>query len=512
MNIKDIVENPHPFWLKYNNLWNFLLSAYEGGYDYTHAKMVSDGTVVRLGTTELNSSTQGNLFKHPKERNDDYAARVEMSYYYNFVAPVIDIYTDHLFKQGIEADFGSIDWAVQEQAEDIDRMGSSVNEFRKEMADLAQIYGHVFVVADLPIINEEINSRADVIRSKALPYFSFYPPQNVINWSLDRFGRPYWILLSETLDFNENVFAFDRTAKEMKQYRLWTRDEWYLFDTDYNQIATGRHGLGLVPVTCVFDKRSKKAHNFLGVSFVSDIAFIARDIFNLCSELRQILRDQTFAFLALQGTGDEYNEIILGTGKGLCYPEGRNAPQYISPPPQNAEVYANNIDRQVSKIFQLAKLEGGSAKFDGQTAVEQSGVSKAWDFNQTNSALSKKASNLEDGETKLWQIFARWNGQEFDGSIQYPDEFSIQSLFDDLNEAEKLARQALGDSFDTAVKTAIIKKKFPRMPETDIQVMIDEMKANLGKGQGGRLFDQMFGRTGATQENQNAYSGGKKEE
>ncbi len=206
------------------------------------------------------------------------------------------------------------------------------------------------------------------------------------------------------------------------------------------------------------------------------------------------MRDQTYSFLALQGKSDDYSDVEIGTNKGILYPENTNVPQYVSPPSANAEIYFKHIDRQVSKMFQLAKLEGGSAEFQGQTVVEQSGVSKAWDFNQTNSALSKKASNLEDGEMKIWSIYSRWLDTEFDGSIGYPNEFSIQSLNDDLDEAEKLAKQNLGAEFMKEIKKTIMKKKFPRMDEKKMDEMMDDMMMKedmMSKGDSGRLLDRV---------------------
>jgi len=499
-NIKDLIENPHQIYKRYRDLWLFLLDSYEGGADYCKGEIKS-GTgspmknfVLKIAGTNIERTTTGNLFVHPKERDCDYLERIRMSYYYNFCSPIIDIYTDHLFKQSINENFKSIDTLIQERRENIDNKNGSIGEFRKEMSDMAQIYGHIFVITDSPQFAGQIYSMADVIENGLLPYFTLHHPQNVINWALDPFGSPYWVLIRETFDFNIDPLNFDKESLETTLYRLWTRQEWILFNSEYNEIGRGTHGLGIVPITCVFDKQSKKFRNFLGISSIADIAFIARDIYNSCSELKQILRDQTFAVLAIQGNASEYDELSVGTSKGLLYPEGRNVPQFVSPPSTNAETYFKHIDRQVSKIFQLAKLEGGSVQTPDQSAVMQSGVSKAWDFNQTNSALSKKASNLEDGEMKLWSIFAKFEGKEFDGSIQYPNEFSIQSLNEDLEEAEKIMRLNLGTLFNQEIKQAIIKKKFPRMGDKDIKKMIDDMKAKeetMGETEGSRLLNRV---------------------
>jgi len=502
-NIKNLVESPHKIFKAYSDYWSFLLDSYEGGIDYCNGSMPSGNLnnslknwalKVFAGSRELKTTRSGNLFMHPKERTQDYNDRLQMSYYYNFCAPILDIYTDHLFKQPIVEKFGNIENDVEERNENIDNKQGSIGEFRKEMADLAQLYGHIFVITDSPSYAGDVISRADVLENNLLPYFTLHHPQNIINWALDEFGSPYWIIVRENKDNNIDPFNYDKEKIEATGYRLWTRQEWILFNSDYDEIARGAHGLGIVPITCVFDKQSKKARNFLGVSSIADIAFITRDIYNSCSELKQILRDQTFAFLAIQGNASEYDELSVGTSKGLLYPPERNAPQYISPPSSNAEVYFKHIDRQVSKIFQLAKLEGGSAQPTDQTAVMQSGTSKAWDFNQTNSALSKKAGNLEDGETKLWQIFAKWQGLEFDGSISYPNEFSMQSLREDLDEAEKIMRLNLGAEFNKEIKATIIKRKFPRLDDVDIDRMIATMETqedSLSKSESGKLFDRI---------------------
>jgi hypothetical protein len=493
--IRELVDNPHIIHKTYSAYWDFLLLSYEGGIDYCKAFIkqgagygnfmdyLTYGIKILLNGNPMSSSAaqSGNLFMHPKEREQDYAERLRMSYYYNFCSPVLDIYSDHMFKQPVNEDFADIDTEVQERYENIDNKQGSVQEFRKEVADMAQLYGHIYVITDSPQYGGIVRTQADIYDNNLLPYFTIHHPQNILNWALDEFGSAYWVLVREMLDGNKDPFAYSKDKNSVVQYRLWTRQEWILYGEDYNEIARGVHGLGVVPITCIFDKQSKKARNFLGVSTLADIAFIARDIYNSCSELKQILRDQTFAFLAIQGNASEYDELSVGTSKGLLYPPDRAMPAYISPPPSNADTYFNHIDRQVSKIFQLAKLEGGSAQAPQQTAVQQSGVSKAWDFNQTNSALSKKAGNLEDGETKLWTIYAKWLDKEFDGSIEYPHEFNVNSLNEDLDAAEKMMRLNLGVDFNKEVKAAIIKKKFPRMAEDDLQSMIDTMETQEDK-------------------------------
>lgn len=490
--IKDIVENPHTINQRYTAFWYFLLQSYEGGVDYSNSMLLQSnknpGVLDSLwnyfvnGIQQNNQTVKGNLFIHPKERIEDFNRRTNMSYYYNFCSPIIDIYGDHLFKQAVIEDFKEIKGTIDQVKDNIDQQGSSIEEFRKQMADMAQLYGHCFVIVDSPKIQEPVETRADQIEKRAFPYLCLYPPMAIKNWSLDEYGKPYWVLVEETKDGNKDVANFQKNSARECFYRLWTREGWILYNDKYEFVDEDTHDLGEVPIVCVFAKKSKKARNFLGISDLADIAFIARDIYNASSELRQILRDQTFAFLAVQGTSDEYSDLALGTGKGLLYPEGRNVPQYVAPPSDNAKTYFDHIDRQIQKIYQIAKLDSGgvSATSSGSpsssgTVDNQSGASKAWDFNQTNSSLSSKSSNLEDAEMKIWQLFAKWEGAEFTGNVQYPNEFSISSLRDDLTEAEQEARVVLGKTFDAEVRKAIIRKKFPRKSDKDIAIMDKEI-------------------------------------
>ena len=510
MSIKKLIEQPHRIYNQYCGFWNFLMESYEGGKDYI-GEYANTNQKVYAGDREMRLSQRTHLFRHKKERNDDFKQRVDMSYYYNFCAPIIDIYTNHLFKNPIIEDWGSIEKLIEYRKDNIDRMDSSIYEFRKEIADLSQIYGHCYVIVDKPNPAMEIMTLQDQIDNNIFPYLTAFHPQQIINWSLDVFGKPYWVLIREERDSNQDPFAYDQNNLTQVNYRLWTPTEWILFDAEGEEIRRATHGVGQVPIVCVANKKSKKYKNFLGISAISDIVYIARDLYNSCSELKQILRDQTFAILTLQGEASEYDEIKVGTSKALLYPAERNAPAFISPAGENARVMFEHISNQTSAMFRLAKLEGGSAQFNGQNAVQESGVSKAYDFNETNQALSDKADNLQDAESKIWRLFAKWENKEFDGAIIYPDEFSVQKLNQDLDDAEKLLKIQLGKTFNVEIKKALIKKKFPRIPEKDLKKMIDDAEKVEEKEQSGAAGSRLFDRLGL-KATDNANSGGTKEE
>jgi dsRNA-specific ribonuclease len=82
---------------------------------------------------------------------------------------------------------------------------------------------------------------------------------------------------------------------------------------------------------------------------------------------------------------------------------------------------------------------------------------------------------------------------------------------DDLNEAEKMMRLELGELVNQEVKTAIIKKKFPRMAEEEVEKLINDMKqteTTASQGLSGSILNRVpsFNRFSAAG---NANSGGK---
>jgi len=497
--IKELVDNPHIVHRAYKNFWDFLMLSYEGGIDYCQGQLncssrQSNYIEVKVNGKKLeNKIVGGNLFKHKKERDEDYLERINMSYYYNFCAPIIDIYTNHLFKESVMNDWGNIETAIDNRKDNIDHKGSSIEEFRRDMAEQAQVYGHIYVLTDKPKTQGEIVSLAQQQEQGLFPYLTIFQPQDLINWAADEFGQLYWILLRECRTGNIDPMNFDKDKMSIFQYRIWTRTEWILFNAAFEEIERGAHGLGKVPLDIVYNKPSKKHKSCLGISEIADIAFIARDVYNKCSELNEIIRNQTFSVLCLQGKSTEYDELSVGTSKALLYPPERNQPNYISPAAENASTLMTQIDKQVHKMFQLAKLEGGSAQQVSQVD-SQSGVSKAFDFQETNSALAKKAGHMEDGEMRIWDTFARWEGQkEFNGSVSYSRDFNIQELNDELDEAEKMFRIQFGKEFNIKLKKELIKKKFPRVSDEDMNKMMKEVEMKEGQGEGNTIRDRLPG-------------------
>ena len=92
-----------------------------------------------------------------------------------------------------------------------------------------------------------------------------------------------------------------------------------------------------------------------------------------------------------------------------------------------------------------------------------------------------------------------------------PDEFSVQNLNDDLDEAEKILKIQLGKAFNLEIKKSIIKKKYPRIADDELDKMITDLETAETKLQTKTDGSRIFGRLGL-KATPNANSGGTKEE
>lgn len=99
---------------------------------------------------------------------------------------------------------------------------------------------------------------------------------------------------------------------EYQRYRLWTRNEWFLFREEVKKGAgnagrrtakvvledKGEHKLGVVPVfpvDCIGESESP----YFSPSLIDDIAYLDRAVANYLSNLDAIIQDQTFSQLAI---------------------------------------------------------------------------------------------------------------------------------------------------------------------------------------------------------------------
>lgn len=446
--MESFVQRTYGMYEEFCRWWNFYLNSYEGGEDYLRANY---------------------LFRHVKEDEEDFRDRIQRSYYYNFCRTVVDTYVAHIFRKA-----NSIYRRGDEEGDyerfllDVDARGSSMNTFMQEqVAPAAQIFGQVFVVVDKPRFKGELNSKAEEREKGIKPYLVAVDTRDVMDFRLDSRGNFLWVRIREPREKQADPF-YEKGDDEEYVYRTWTRERWFLHDEDGNLIETDEHNLGRVPVVTVFNVESRKYPGF-GVSALSDIAPVNRSIYNWCSLNDEFLYRQCFNILAMpEMPGVKRRKI--GPGNALTYPiDAARPPHYIYPPVEPGEYLLRNIDEAIKQIYRLAVL--GQA-WGIERPQNASGVARAYDLYQTNENLVKKAKNLEQAEAEIGVIWGLWEGKkEFKPTVEYPVDFKISDLAEDLRNDFAVLKMNISESFNKALKKRAAARYIKLDPKELQQVM-----------------------------------------
>ncbi|MBI5344775.1 MAG: phage portal protein [Deltaproteobacteria bacterium] len=434
---REELEKTHADYDAWIGEWMFYIRSYLGGKAYR------DGSY---------------LLQHPFESSANYRRRKETAYYYNYCAPVADIFVSHLFRKEAMRDYGSLgsDPLFDSFRRDADLEGATLPQFMREAQRLASIYGRVSIIVDKP--SSRASTKAEAVEMDLRPYVSIVTPENLLDWSFirDSSGRP--VLGSVKVKETENTF------------RIWGRDGWELWETvkgtaETRLVDAGAHGLGAVPVVNLYNKKS--GIRMIGISDLQDIAGINRNIYYLCSDAKEIIENTAFPMLAMpyvRGGGEADKEI--GPKNILQFdPDAPNArPYWLEAPHSSLTEIREWVKQDIAEIYRIAKMGGVKAVEDSSAA--RSGVALELEYRQLYSTLSEKADNLEQAETQALDLWARWEGKVFDGAIDYPDDFSVRDIERDMEDAIKaLSAEVSSMTFRKELEKKIAASFLPKLDE-----------------------------------------------
>jgi hypothetical protein len=153
----------------------------------------------------------------------------------------------------------------------------------------------------------------------------------------------------------------------------------------------------------------------------------------VASELREHIRSQVFGILCAESEDPNFwRQVKVGSNNGLVTQPGTQFPAFIAPPNSIAMTLEMRLAGIVAEIYRAAGLEQPQGE---QSAVEKSGVARAYDFLTTNRRLSGFARNAEAFEEAIGELVLAWDGSAGTVSVTYPTDFDVESLEQEIAEA-----------------------------------------------------------------------------
>lgn len=405
MDYDDIV-NKHEKYKKNIYRWKYYYDSYYGGQDY---------------------QTGQYLRKYLAEEDDgynEYGKRLANTPLDNHCRSVIDTYTSFIWRETPQREFGSLaeNPALEMFLKDADLEGRSYDAVMREATTLANIYGHVLLMLDKPA--SEANTLAEELAEGIRPYLVVITPDNILDWDWERKANGRYVVSYLKIKEYED--------EEKAIYRIWENDRVSVYEVDENEgemslIEQYENQMGHIPATFLYGQRSHERG--MGISQIADIADVQKNIYNELSELEQVIRISNHPTLVMT----EGVDASAGAGAVIVIEDTDVDPAFkpymLQPSAQSIGSILQSIETKIGMIDRMANL----SSMRSTSRATASGVSLKIERELLNVKLAQMADNLEICEEQLLGHFAHFYDLQFDGVIDYPDNFDMTDTYTELD-------------------------------------------------------------------------------
>jgi len=465
--MQKVHERRHPLYEEYQDDWEFYMQSFKGGDTYLEKYLAT----------------------HRLENAADYGRRKQRAYYLNYCAPIAMIPSDFIFKKEATRPADDTLTAIRE---DVDMRGTNIHEFMRRICTLSSIYGHIHILIDRPRPPQEfeeliLNGKTTKLDSIVLrPYATIIEPPNLLDWSVNAETQELnWILLYEEVYDDEN---FEEEREVKARYKIWTKDEWIIYDEDNNITDRGMHGLGFVPLITCYHKDIDL--DMIGESMLKDVADANKAIFNWCSNIDEMIARQTFSQLICPDDGSMLTEEVDEQGKSAAlkqvgsstiftFPaDARHAPAFISPDTRQISTIWEMIQNHVREMFRMAGLV--SAKTSLVQLQQRTGRAQEFEFLDMAVFFSAKAKKLESTENKMNRVFYKWMAV-YDRSPErcyYPEKFDITSPNEIVELFTKVTLNAISGTLNKEMAKRLTHQVLPNAEDEIVEKIYKEIEAN----------------------------------
>jgi hypothetical protein len=479
----------HPLFISFAKTWEKLSHVREGIGGFM------DGTYLEPHPREWVDHKAEN----PKVPTKKLKERRRLARYENFAATIIDQMKAALFREQPTRVLGKYEGQTDREPagiegwwQDVDGNGTHIDDFVPFAWDPAATLGHVVIYMDRQGVPGATGTTA---AENPQPILRAYTPLDVADWLTDDQGNLTAVKLLEIaprLGFKELP-----SLSAKYRYRIVDETDWKLYDHQGKQIDGGPHMMGTLPIVVLYCKRRPLIQH-IGQSILHDPQLFI-DLYNLDSELRELLRKQTFSLLNIPlGTGPD--AMGVEAAKALLNTEVSTEGVIFSGPPAgfitadaaNVAAYQEERSQLLRMIYRLAGVTWESDSKDAE--AEGSLKLKRED---TNQRLSNFADELEKADIALCQLWyraqygERWE-TEYESDqvlIQYPQNFDVTPFDVVLEQAQAAMSLGFPPEVLKAIRKRLLVKFLPDLGPNelkDLTTAIDEMEDDVTPQESGR--------------------------
>lgn len=341
--------------------------------------------------------------------------------------------------------------AYLEWTANVDGAGTSLTAWLKAQMTSALIFGHQVLVMDRT--GDDGPTHAD----RAPLTLKAYAPLDVPDWLQASNKALLAVKVVEPVPRESLAVSPTEHALQYRTIEIDAEQARSYVGTSRANASLAAHGFGVLPVVVLYAHR-RPTLPLIGLSALSDpMLFI--DIYNLTSELRELLRKQTFSMINVQiGTkGDgglavdaQEAASLMGTVTGTSNVLMTPGPaQMLSADTDNVSVYRAEIEALLRIIFRLAAIPYDQDSRDAESAEAKR--LKRQDYTTVLSGYADELTQAELAIARLWfrgtygeAWMTEWERAGL--QVQYPNTFDDPDPTALLELAQAALSLPLGES------------------------------------------------------------------
>jgi hypothetical protein len=365
---------------------------------------------VTRGTNYIRDLSETYLPQEPREDEDAYRTRVDRSVLSPYTSRLIETAAGAILRKPIQVE-GDPYW--QELANDIDGLGSNINEYARRALVSSLTYGHSAILVDYPAAAGARNLAEERAQGRR-PYFVHVDAPQIWGWRKETGTNRLLQVRIHDYDVRPlNEFG----EEQIEQMRVIYPGKYDLYTLGQEVVeftATGGYSLDEIPLVPIYSNRRGL---LISLPPLLDIANLNITHYQRQADLIHALHIAAMPTLVLEGWDDTTGNSTMGVNYAIAMQPGNKA-YYV-------QADATSFDAQMAELESLASQMStlGVTKLFGQKFVAESAEAKRIDQAQSNSVLSIISQELESALNQAFAFAAQYVGME-------PPEITIDRDFD----------------------------------------------------------------------------------
>ena len=356
---------------------------------------------VTRGTNYLRDLCETYLPQEPREDDDAYQTRVDRSVLSPYTSRLIETAAGAILRKPIHIE-GDQYWL--DLAENIDGLGSNINEYARRALVSSLTYGHSAILVDYPAATEVLNLAEERALGRR-PYFVHIDAPQIWGWRQETTlpGSP----LTQVRIHDYTVRPLNEFGEEqIEQMRVIYPGRYDLYTLGQDVVeftATGGYSLDQIPLVPIYSNRRGMLRS---QPPLLDIANLNITHYQRQADLIHALHIAAMPTLVLEGWDDTTGAATMGVNYAIAMQPGNKA-YYV-------QADATSFDAQMQELQSLESQMStlGVTKLFGQKFVAESAEAKRIDQAQSNSVLSIISQELESALNQAFAFAAQYVGIE----------------------------------------------------------------------------------------------------